>query len=99
MPLKFIPGNNNNSANKIIKYSILDTNANSNCRCIKELPDIDKKNLIYPQTPNNIRIAQILNTNGLGGRTRFGDIPSGFAIVDTIGRQSGGSIRPLRNKF
>jgi hypothetical protein len=96
MPIQFTPGNKGN-ASKLINHIVFDES--SSCRCIQEIPNIEKKNLIYPKEPNNIRIAQILNTNGLGGRTRFGDIPSGFAIVDTIGRQSGGSIRPLRNKF
>jgi hypothetical protein len=99
MPLKFIPGNNSAST-QILKYGLLDPNANVDCRCRKEVPTVEKKNLLYPPGPNNIRIAQVLNTS-LGGRIRFGNFGAPF-IIDEIGRragQPGGMVGPLRNKF
>jgi len=99
MPLKFIPGTHN-TTNQILKYALLYPDANSDCRCIQEIPNTEKKNLLYPPAPINLRIAQVLNSS-LGGRIRFGDIGAPI-IIDAIGRREGqpGGVRgPLRNKF
>ena len=99
MPLKFTPGNNS-VTNKILKYGLLNPSLNADCRCRKEIYDVEKKNLLYPPGPENVRIAQILNSS-LGGRVQFGNF-GGPITIDALGRREGqpGGIRgPLRNKF
>lgn len=100
MPRYFIPGKNSNALDTIIRLGLLNPDANSDCLCPKEFTTVEKKNMIYPPGPENIRIAQILNSS-LGGRIRFGDIGAPI-IIDAIGRREGqpGGVRgPLRNKF
>jgi len=100
MPRYFIPGKNSNALDTIIRLGLLNPDANSDCLCPKEFTTVEKKNMIYPPGPENIRIAQILNSS-LGGRIRFGNFGTPI-IIDEIGRrqgQPGGMRGPLRNKF
>ena len=94
-PIQFTPGNKSN-AQQIINRIAYKSDYSS-CQCRPEVSDTAKKNLIYPQQPANIRISKILTNTTLGGRTRFGDLPTGLANDLIIGNVI--SFRPLRNKF
>jgi hypothetical protein len=70
------------------------------CKCFQDKVIRAKQAYNDPTQPNIIRVAHLLNTSTLGGRTTFGN-PNRPPLTYLGGAegQSGGLPRPPRNKF
>ena len=70
------------------------------CGCIQQKANNIKQGWNDPSQTENARISRIL-TGTLGGKTTFGNLnrPAPMNYLGSIEGQSGGSFRPLRNKF
>ncbi len=68
------------------------------CFCLKTKEYKMDAQLISQNVSNNVRVAQILNSN-LGGRTVYVNNLNNVNMFGRIEGQSGGSGAPLRNKY
>ena len=104
---------NKKHLNKLIRYNSnlpfnnLDTNIlnekqNSDylCNCFKEKVNKTQQGYNSPSQTTNERVSH-LSINALGGKTVFGNynVPAKITYLGGIEGQSGGSPRPLRNRF
>ena len=96
---RFIPGANKNFNNKkLYTYSLYQ--AYNQCNCFQDKFDNIQTSTNNPTQSQSMRISQLVSNN-LGGKISYGNfgIP---VIINYLGRtegQSGGSGKPLRNKF
>ena len=101
----FNPGNSRGTTpqlRKLLNYYYYDETARNNCNytCFNDKVYQLKQGYKDPSQTRNQRISQLMS-NTLGGVTVFGNngVPISITYLGGVEGQSGGSPRPLRNKF
>jgi hypothetical protein len=99
--VSYTPARNAN-IRKLIERELLNINNDTDYSCYCRQPDkvvSTQQGYTDSMITNNMRIAQIINSN-LGGRITFGNLgnPAEFTNLGIQG-QPGGLPRPPRNKF
>jgi hypothetical protein len=87
---------------KLLNYYYYDETTRNNCNytCSSDKVYQLKQGYKDPSQTQNQRISQLM-TSTLGGRTVFGNngVPISITYLGGVQGQSGGTPRPLRNKF